>query len=97
MALIYDLANVFKKWCKELMGKYHGLFVNLANAPLVVVAGTENIRAVLCSTRTSKSLGQNRKGFFRLLPQRLHYSNIFLKNSATGSSPREGSGCKIKR
>ncbi|HYA27083.1 MAG TPA: hypothetical protein VEE82_03715, partial [Thermodesulfovibrionales bacterium] len=55
MALIYDLDNVFKKWCKELMGKYHGLSVNLANAPLVVVAGAENIRAVLCSTRTSKS------------------------------------------
>jgi predicted nucleic acid-binding protein len=65
---IYNLDRVLMKTCRELMRKYHDLPMDLADASLVAVADTENIRTIFTLDKDFKVYKTERNKHFKLLP-----------------------------
>ena len=66
--LIYDLDNNLMKTCRGLMRKYHDLPMDLADASLVAVADTENIRIIFTLDKDFKVYKTKQNKHFKLLP-----------------------------
>ena len=66
--LIYDLDKTFVKTCRELMRKYHDLPMDFADASLVAVADTENIRTIFTLDKDFKVYKTKQNKHFKLLP-----------------------------
>jgi len=67
--LIYDLDKTLVKTCRELMRKYHDLPMDLADASIVAMADTENIRTIFTLDKDFKVYRTGHNKQFKLLPR----------------------------